>query len=122
VGFNVEAFKTDNIIGYVDYKSEYPVIIPRLNRDTNCDVLTKMLTKYELWRYEKEIRLIRSEYNDKIEKLTGEHFNCIILGCKMPIKDKEEIIQIVKTKLPHINIFQCEQHKTEYKINIIKIR
>ncbi len=79
------------------------------------------------WRYEKEWRIsITSEdypLNDAIYyEEPSEVFGAIYLGCRMPQRDKEQIMKLASQSLPNMEIWQAIQGKKAYKIQFERLR
>ena len=91
--------------------------VEQLTRQT-MEMLT--LTKSSDWEYEQEWRIV-SGLRDRsqpyeILPYAPEEVGSVYLGCKMSDGDKEEIIDITKTKYPTAKIFLAEKHPTKFKL------
>jgi hypothetical protein len=90
--------------------------------EKSAGVLTRLLsTKSKEWAYEDEYRLIKVSGARKICGFPNKAILEIILGHKMPEKDKDEIMEIANTKFPHAQIFQSQISLGEFKLDMIPI-
>ena len=102
------------------YTTEYPRLVPS---DFDDDVKygeIQLKYKSELWSYEKEYRYIHIGVSDITFNDDGI-IERIILGCEMPDKHKEEIIQTVNNQNSNINIYEARKKKDEFGLDIVEI-
>jgi hypothetical protein len=121
----------------VRYSREYPVLVAEeewidhalcINRiDMGRREGELLLVKGEDWRYEKEWRL---SITDETYPLGGaidfrepsEVFGAIYLGCRMPRKDEEEIMELAGQSLPNMEIWKAVEGKRTYKIEFKRLK
>jgi len=134
-GFCV-GFNTDNLILFrkndllrielvIDLKPvEYHKIFPFFNA-FNLDmeeIATKsLITKSQDWSYEKEYRLILFENTNRKINLKDGIISKVLLGCRMPEEDKEEIKKILKEKKANIELLQAAIKKESFGLDFKKI-
>lgn len=121
IGFNTE--KLFNLvrgtIGTVVYDDVMP-FAPMF--DNGLEGITKLLnTKSNDWKYEDEYRMIKSLSANKTFIFEENIIDEIILGLNMNEKSKNEIKEIVDTKLSDIKLFEATKDLNEFKLNIIPI-
>ena len=97
--------------GWVEYPIDdnYPVINP-LDEDEPKSILKETQFKAYDWNYEDEYRFTKFVFPNELDRIVNipdDFFAEIILGLKIPEKDREEIIETAKSK--KIKIFQIEQ-------------
>lgn len=124
VGFNARLFIEDlqSSLHSVTYEESYPEIIPTSNSSWLHNQGRIMATKFKEWEYEKEYRLVKYGYTNKVAKLSENYFKSLILGCAMPDEQKSEIIDAAKLSVPNIEIYQAERHGTQYLISLNRIK
>lgn len=120
IGFNTNKLRDtlQPILVKVLYLKDYPIIIPTDSNSSPNGMIAIMGSKHINWRYEKEYRLVKFGYSNKVIKLSKEHFKSIIFGCTMPKEHKEEIAIIIKKELPNVKIYETLKHNFEYKLLI----
>jgi len=89
--------------------------------DARLTVLeTITLSKSEVWRYEKEWRVITTlrdkSLSHEILPYAPEEVGAVYLGCKMTPEDRSEIIDITRSLYPKAAIFQAEKHDSEFAL------
>ncbi len=82
------------------------------------DIIT--LTKSEVWAYEKEWRII-SSLRDKTQvceilPYATEEIGAVYLGCKIDKDNKEEIIEVTRSRYSKAKIFQAVKHEREFAL------
>ena len=108
----------------VEYKREFP-IIAAYSDDEDINLIP-LLTKYEVWSYEQEYRLvaqedrIRTEHdtiitNNKYLKLPDGALTSIILGCQGPL---EEVQKLVREYSPETRVRQAVRLPNRYELSI----
>lgn len=131
VGFNKEklinfckiALKKQKILFdcyEVKYSDTFPQLHP-LKSNTEEYVITPLITKNALWKYENEYRLIQTNGTDSIMTLDYDIYEQIIFGCNILDKDRNEIIRIIKENFPDISIYQLFIDDNQYKLNCKKV-
>ena len=88
--------------GEVIYNDELPIIkeTDPLEKKHFLQIHSK-LRKYE---FEKEYRMTKFNIQNRQAKIPNEIFAKIIIGDKMPVEMKNEIIELAKQQFPHVNI------------------
>lgn len=124
VGFNAKLFIEDlqSSVHSVIYEEFYPEIVPTAASSWLHNQARIMATKFKEWEYEKEYRLVKYGYSNKVAKLSEKYFKSLILGCAMLDDEKAEIINAANASLPSIEIFQAERHGTQYMISLNQIK
>lgn len=105
----------------VIYEKELPKI-PLLFNDKYATSYLRLLTTKSIdWRYEDEYRIVLIEGARTKFYLPPEGIKEIIFGLKMPEQHKEEISELVKEKLPHVQLFQSCMNLEEFKLDMIPL-
>ncbi|MEJ2745338.1 MAG: DUF2971 domain-containing protein [bacterium] len=83
-------------------------------------------TKSTHWAYEKEWRCIDSKKtaNTKLFEFThiyAEEISAVYLGCKMEAQKRQELLQSLRDKLQHVEVYECSKDQKEYTLNFTKI-
>lgn len=78
-------------------------------------------TKSEVWEYENEFRIIKSNATHKTFKIPKICIVEIIFGCKMDLDTKLEILSFVEKELRHCEVYETVLNKEEFKLDTIKI-
>lgn len=129
--FNNKNSQHDNKLFFL-YKVNYPDQYPIKNYfeiehpfDHHLHVVTN---KYSDWKYEDEYRIILHESNDntlqkedRILEVPDVSIKEIILGCQMSGKDKEEILNVLKSKGYKIDLFQASKKRFSFSLEFEKI-
>lgn len=106
----------------------YPVIYTDENYDLSKDIvntnpsgiLKKVLSKSEVWSYEKEWRIICDNKDSKEGYLINfPKIKSIYLGCKINENDKKDIIKLANRK--GIDLYQMRMEKNKFKLVYDKI-
>ena len=104
-------------IGPVIYQELYPVIKPSNNGP--MDMIQQVMTKSSHWSYEKEYRIAKMSPGNRIFTLKPEVIKEVIFGLKMKEEDKQEIKKVLNEKLPHVKVFQADQNKEKFIVDIL---
>lgn len=112
IGFNTKSlFKSLGGGGKVVYVKDLPEIHPFHTYEEKHYL--QVYKKLERWKFEKEYRThifsaspMTSE--DRIVKIPADSYNCIVLGAKMPKKQREEFLKLVPKELEHIRILESK--------------
>lgn len=86
------------------------IYLPKKKRGNNTELILSLLYKADVWKYEKEWRLILIQNNE----ICINKPSAIYLGLNTDKKYKSEIIHFAKNK--HIPIYQMKQKGNEYKL------
>ena len=113
-------YKLTGSIGPVIYNNEFPE--RRLNDDENNDFLKLFITKSPDWAYENEYRVLKVNQARTKITLSDDCIKEVILGCKMPVGQKDEIIELVKSRLKHVEIYETELNNNRFNLDIKRIR
>jgi len=104
----------------VEYNRTYPLMNPiEIKKEEYLKSL--FMYKSASWSYEKEYRYIFFDKSDCPLKIDKGIIKKVILGCEMPDKHKEEIIQTVKEQNTKISIYQAKKKKDEFGLDIVEI-
>ena len=110
-------------VSYPD-RNDLPIVnIMGLAEGEGEEFQKALLTKSDHWKYEEERRVLKYEqdggpgkYLFSPELLTG-----VILGARMPAKDKEILVDWIEDYPADINIFQAELKNGKYQVDILLI-
>lgn len=106
-------------IGRVSYREDFPFMPLFPEGLDSIKTMVEMLnTKSPDWSYEDEYRLSRSGASNRPFELPHDAITEVILGCRMSMQDREEIIKTLDEELPHIRIFQAEISLTAFKLDV----
>ena len=100
---------------YVRYVEDYPIISPVASFEEQFQ--TQLSYKSHSWKNEEEIRLFKIFGAKTIFQIPVSVIKEIILGCNISESDKEEIIQYVKSKLPHTKISQSKIARGKFELS-----
>ncbi len=104
-GLSIALFK-------VLYSSGYPIINPFALEQT--DKLPNITTKSDIWSYEQEYRLILlNKANHEVE-LPKDVIRRVILGCQISLRDRDEIVAILKKGNDTVHLYQAKQLEDKY--------
>ncbi|MCU0606857.1 MAG: DUF2971 domain-containing protein, partial [Candidatus Edwardsbacteria bacterium] len=104
----------------VSYAKDYPLLNP-YNLDS-LENLTNLLTKSIDWSYEHEYRIMTQNATNIEVELPKGIIKRILLGCQISKQDKEEIITLVRTKDPKINIYQARMLDNKFGLSFDLIK
>ena len=77
-----------------------------------------LLTKANLWSYEKEWRIIEYIKDEGTYSFPPEHLTGLIIGCQMSDANKTKIINWAKSRNPKPVIYKAEVKKREFGLEI----
>lgn len=123
---------------YLDHVTygDYPEIHP--HDDVVERAQKSMLHKYGQWSYEEEVRgwihipkkvrqymdglgdeVKKKKLDTKFRTIQAppELFTHVVLGCKMPDEDRQEITELVKAELPHMEVWQAHKKPYHFALN-----
>ena len=121
----------------VRYSSEYPLLVTKEEWIDHALCIKRidfgkregalLLVKGEAWRYENEWRISITDESYPLGgvidfKEPSQVFGAIYLGCRMPQKDKKEIMDLATQNLPNMEIWQALQGQKAYKIEFYRLR
>lgn len=92
--------------------------------DDNLDAITTLLlTKSDIWSYEKEHRVVKTSGGDGVYKYArDEVLSGVIAGAKMSDDNRQVLADIVSTIKPEIEndlaLYHAKQSTTEYSIEV----
>lgn len=100
----------------VEYATQYPVIIPmELKGEQEVDWLWKQIcVKAKQWDYEKEFRYFLKGQADVALPIPRSAIKEVILGCQMPDKDQQEIIDVLKSHSERPALFRAKKKDLEF--------
>jgi hypothetical protein len=102
----------------VIYEDKYPTILPDNSRN-NYDIKQVLLTKSELWAYEKEWRALLFFQTNKPLCIRDAVFSEVILGCQMPPEYKSQVVEVVRGKSSSIRIRQAVKKEGEFALDLV---
>jgi hypothetical protein len=104
----------------VSYAEKYPEIIPLDYKNSAEYIKTALHTKSIVWSYEQEYRIVFLGSSRKKIILPKDVIAEIILGCRMPDKDRYEVGTFVMKEYPHVSLLQAEKDKESFQLNFRK--
>lgn len=110
----------------VNYTTKYPEInfseFLESGMENTCTYLEKALcTKYRVWEYEKEWRLILPGYNNKSFQYPPHFLSAIYFGCNINESAKESILQLFTQQSEMPKIYLGKMNKYEFGLDFIRI-
>jgi Protein of unknown function (DUF2971) len=99
---------------HMQYEEELPML--GLFDDVFTHFKKLIGTKSSVWKYEDEYRLTRGEFSRRKSYLRRETIVEVALGCKMPQKERFDILNFVSKNLPHAWVFEMSVSKTAFTI------
>ncbi|NOZ47165.1 MAG: DUF2971 domain-containing protein [Chlorobi bacterium] len=106
-------------ISPVIYSDKFPQL-SLFPKDSIADFMQLFITKSKDWAYEKEVRIIMRYKARHTIKIPDECIKEIIFGYKMEKDDKNEIIDLIKTKSTPIAIYEATANSEKFKLDINK--
>lgn len=112
----------------VNYVLEYPKIIPPWRvKDKSDNIMhshfLKIFTsKNEMWKYEKEYRIIKTDTARKSITVPKSTFKEIIIGSEFPQDQLDNFITTLKKEYPTIQIQLARKSTDNYKLDFYKIK
>lgn len=115
-----------DIVFKVNYTEAYPQIhyseFLKSGLQNSYNYIFKALaTKYKVWQYEKEWRMIIPGYNNKKMAYPEQLLSRVYLGCNINSQDKETILSIIGCKSQKPEVFQCEMAKKAFALEYKRI-
>jgi len=104
----------------VCYEKEYPLLNP-YEMTANEIILVPLKTKSCIWQYEKEYRIICLNKSNFLLRLDNDIIDSVILGCKIPMRHRKEIISALRIKGKDISLFQAYEHNELYALELKEI-
>jgi len=122
----------------VTYSNEFPIhntteqmvdnLLGLWRADPEETASKLLFTKSNHWRYEYEWRdIVKLEGPDNFGEgkhcldVEKERILAVYFGIDMKDEDREEIVEIVNEKLPHIEIYQAKKDKDRFKLNFYRL-
>jgi hypothetical protein len=107
---NTEIF---SIGGLVDYRKDYPKL-PLFPTEQDHLFLNIFYTKWDIWKHEKEYRLIHQYKTGKLQKIPKNAIAELILGCNFPETEKLGFTEKFIKQFPEAKVFQMELVKGKF--------
>lgn len=131
VGFDAEKLhmfrrtyweETDAKIDHVEveYFDDYPILRPCEKREVD-EVKEQLRIKASDWKYEKEHRFILIGETKKKVLLPNGIVSEVILGCRMPLEHKDEIIGALRQRPTRIRLFQAKEKREQFGLDFQEI-
>ena len=118
IGFDVN--KVNDIVsgtlGSVVYDDKLP--IKHLNSNVIEFITGLLFTKSKVWEYEDEYRLVKMHASRTTITIPLDAIVEVTIGCKMEQKEKDEIIRVIKDKIPTCKIYEASLSKTKFELDI----
>lgn len=90
--------------------------------DDNLEGFTRVLiTKSTDWEYEDEYRVTKINGFRTRVPLPDQAIVEIVLGYKMPEVEKQEVVDLARTKFPHARVFESQMNLENFKMDMIPI-
>lgn len=130
VGLKTKELLKSGVIGKfgkVVYRKSFPKIKPKVLKSQDdwdyAESFVETHTKAIGWSYEQEVRFhITSTralcLEDRLIQISDNYFDSVILGIRIPDEDKQEIVEICKTK--KVKVYQAV--KKDFKFEITRSR
>ncbi|QBA19747.1 DUF2971 domain-containing protein [Chryseobacterium indologenes] len=103
----------------IDYTKEMPFI--PLFDDGGIGANTILFAKSSEWEYEDEYRITKHFAADTVHKFPNEAVKEIILGLKLTEDEKDEILNIARSKYSHAKFHEATMNLSEFKLDISPI-
>jgi hypothetical protein len=107
----------------VMYSDQYPHLDLRMlveNRHLR-DAATWMLTKASHWSYEREWRILDFEQGPGPRPFPPECFSTVIMGCRIPDRDRERVLSWVKHFPTPILVLQSTRSRTHFRLDFAEL-
>jgi hypothetical protein len=107
----------------IHYTENYPKInfFHSLNHPNSEAIIDLLVTKSIEWKYEDEYRLLLIDKTNHELKFSQNIFSEIILGCNIKIKDKRNILSIIKINNLNIPVYQSILSQAKFQIDLEEI-
>lgn len=106
-------------LGKVTYQTTLPV--KHLNDAAEQFIHNLLFTKSNDWEYEDEYRLIKTTASKASIRIPLDAILEITFGCKIEQVKKNEIIEVIKDKIPGCKIYEASLSKTKFELDIKQI-
>lgn len=117
VGFNTKKLVQQAFGKFkkVNYTDEIPII--SMLDTTDHSLMDKLIyTKALSWNYEDEFRITKIIKPDTTSTFTNDTIETIYLGCKMSYTHKIEIIEVVRQKFSHVEVYEMGLSKKSFEL------
>jgi Protein of unknown function (DUF2971) len=98
---------------FVNYSKEYPILLYK--NLTKFPLYETLLTKAEIWQYEKEVRVLK--WQNGLFPIDKNCLSEIMLGVKTDQKEVEKIKKIISKKNIIVDFSQLRVDETEFRLN-----
>jgi hypothetical protein len=109
----------------VHYYKEYPILEFHLDQrpdiESAMEAVQPLLAKSENWSYENEWRLITFFRNKFFIKFKKTALKYLYLGCMMKETTKREILEIVQSNYPSLEVYQSKMKEKEFGLDFQRI-
>jgi hypothetical protein len=102
------------------YADRFPQV-EYLKDDPERQVEVNLLTKAAAWKHEQEWRVIDYNKGPGLREYPPELLSEVILGVRMPQKDRKEVLSWVETHRPKPEVFQALIKDGEYALQIRRL-
>lgn len=101
----------------------YQISLPRFSFFENTMKFSQKLlsTKSDIWNYENEFRIIKSNLARKVIVIPPDGIVRLIFGCKMDLNTKIRLIAFVEKNLKLCEVFESTLNKDEFRIDLMRI-
>lgn len=104
--------------GPVAYAKDFPIISPIDSREAQYG--GQVMTKSNHWGYEVEYRLTTFGKVNMSIPIPKDVISEVIFGARISPEHKKEIIEILKSNLPHVKCFSAIPEKSKFELKIIQ--
>ncbi|MEN6317608.1 MAG: DUF2971 domain-containing protein [Syntrophaceae bacterium] len=118
--FNIKTtfYPFGELLFKVEYSSSYPQIT--VLRDHENQTRKVLLTKSDIWKHEKEWRILDPDNGPGIRIYPAEMLTGVIFGCEMPHESRQLIRKWAKGRTPILKFYQAIKKEAEFGLEIIK--
>jgi hypothetical protein len=106
----------------IKYTQEYPILQPFLLCKRTEDIFVDSMTiKSADWSYEKEYRFLLVNGTNKTVRLNEGIITKVIIGCRMPLKKQDEIINTLRRRESRIELLRAELKEGSFGLDFKKV-
>ncbi len=104
----------------VSYSAAYPAAASILDDRTRA-VTKTLLTKARFWDYEREWRVFDLDGGPGVRRFPPELLTGVILGCRMPPDDREQIREWAFERRPRPKLYEARPKTNRFGLGILPI-
>ncbi len=100
------------------YERDIPKVIPSNDDEEDLERHQSLLrTKSKDWAYEEEYRFIYAGEARLSRGINRDIVKRVIFGCQMPLQHREEIAELVRTKLPKAELCEAVRSNDRFELD-----